>query len=346
MGERQAGGLQVAGLEVAGLAVTLGGRRVLRDISFEAPAGRTTAVLGPSGCGKTTLLRAVCGLQQPDEGQVLVGGRDVSGVPAHERGMGLAFQDRALFPHLDVAGNVAFGLRMAGVSEPATVRRVREVLALVGLEGFEGRRVGSLSGGEAQRVALARSLAPDPAVLCLDEPLGSLDRVLHDRLVEDLRALFDALATTVLLVTHDHAEALALADHLVVVGSAEGPAEGPAAATVLAAGSPREIWLRPPTVAVARFLGHQVLDALSAAALGMDTGGTPWVVVHASAVQLVPGGGAVVRDSLFVGGRTVVRVEVPGVGLVQADTGAWAGPSAGDRVDVRVDPAGVWPVGS
>ena len=334
--------VQAAGLQVAGLTVTLGGRRVLGGVSFGAPAGRTTAVLGPSGCGKTTLLRVVCGLQQPDAGRVLVGGREVTEVPAYRRGMGLAFQDRALFPHLDVAGNVAFGLRMAGMSESAAASRVREVLELVGLGGFEGRRVGGLSGGEAQRVALARSLAPDPAVLCLDEPLGSLDRVLHDRLVEDLRGLFTRLATTVLLVTHDHTEALALADHLVVVG----PAGEHEASTVLASGPPREVWLRPPSVAVARFLGHQVLDAPAAAALGVDVGDAPWVVVHTSAVQVGAGAEAVVRDALFIGGRTVVRLEVPGVGLLQADTGAWAGPAVGDRVGVRLDPAGVWPVGS
>lgn len=336
-------------LALEGLSVTVGGRAVLEDVSFVAPAGRTTAVLGPSGCGKTTLLRVVCGLQAPTSGRVVLGGVDQTAVPAHRRGIGLAFQDRALFPHLDVAGNVGFGLRMAGVPAPAITGRVNEVLGLVGLADFGERRVTSLSGGEAQRVALARSLAPDPPVLCLDEPLGSLDRVLHDRLVDDLRQLFASLATTVLLVTHDHDEALGLADHLVALGGAPDTAGGPS--QVLAAGAPRDVWLRPPSVAAARFLGHQVFDAAAAVTLGVHADGARWVVVHASAVRVTEGGdarvaGARVTGVVFAGAHTVVTVSVPGVGEVRAEVVGDPAVQVGAEVEVAIDPAGVWPIGS
>lgn len=362
------------GLVVEGLSVRLDGVPVLDDVSLVASAGRTTAVLGPSGCGKTTLLGAVCGLVPTSGGRVRVGGRDLTGVPAHRRGVGLALQDRALFPHLDVAGNVGFGLRMAGMAAAGIDARVAEVLSLVGLDGFGHRRVDSLSGGEAQRVALARALAPDPAVLCLDEPLGSLDRSLHDRLVEDLRQLFDGLSTTVLLVTHDHDEALALAEHLVILGPSPGASGG---SKVLAAGAPRNVWLRPPSVAVARILGHQVFDAARVERLvfGADVWeGAPWVVVHPAAVRLLPMGGelpgelggdvvggvvgGVVEDVVFQGGRSMVRVSLAGEGpmggvTLQAEVSSWgtswgsgAAPSLGrgDRVGVSVDPSGVWGV--
>jgi thiamine transport system ATP-binding protein len=344
-------------LVVEGLSVTLGGQRVLDDVSLEAPAGRTTAVLGSSGCGKTTLLRVVCGVERAPggavRGRVVVGDADLTDVPPHRRRMGLAFQDRALFPHLDVGGNVAFGLRMAGVSAERTRGRVAEVLELVGLAGYQRRSVATLSGGEAQRVALARALAPDPDVLCLDEPLGSLDRALHDRLVDDLRHLFATLSTTVLLVTHDHTEALALADHLVVLGVPEEP-ERPSSergSQVLAAGMPQDVWWRPPSRAVARFLGHQVLDAPAAMALGVPpavVGDAPWVAIPAGAIRFTSGGepGAVqgvVGDVQFGGAVTVVDVAVPGAGTVRAEMAGPMGSAGrvGARVAVVVDAAAV-----
>lgn len=346
------------------MVVDLGGQRVLDEVSFVAPGGATTAVLGPSGCGKSTLLRVVSGLEQASAGRVVLGGRDLAGVPAHRRSVGLAFQDRALFPHLDVAGNVGFALRMAGVPAPEVARRSAEVLALVGLSGFERRRVGSLSGGEAQRVALARALAADPAVLCLDEPLGSLDRVLHDRLVEELRTLLRSLRATVLLVTHDHTEALALADHLVVLGG--GGASG--GAHVLATGTPRDVWLRPPSLQVAHFLAHQILDVDDARRVGVPDAllaGARSVVVPPGAVRVWPVGPAAadtgalrgapsderhgeVVDVVVGAGRIEVDVEVAdglagGVSL-RADWGRGGEPNVGERVAVAVDPAGVWPL--
>ena len=174
-------------------------------------------VLGPSGSGKTTLLRVIAGLQRPDAGRVLLDGRDLEGIPPHRRGIGLVFQDHALFPHRDVSGNVSFGLRMRGDPPEAVAARTAEVLDLVGLAGFEHRSIGTLSGGEQQRVALARALAPEPRVLLLDEPLGSLDRRLRDRLLDDLARVFDELGLTAVYVTHDQTEAFALGDRVAVM---------------------------------------------------------------------------------------------------------------------------------
>ena len=204
-------------LVVQGVSVRLGSNRVLDGVDVAVGAGETVALLGPSGSGKSTLLRAIAGLEPLESGTVSIAGVDLAGVPPHRRGVGLMFQDDALFPHTDVRGNVEFGLRMAGMSRAARDARVAEVLALVGLGDLAARRVSQLSGGEQQRVALARTLAPRPRVLMLDEPLGSLDRLLHDRLVDDLRAVLRSADVPALVVTHDHDEAMALADRIVLL---------------------------------------------------------------------------------------------------------------------------------
>ena len=198
-------------LEVRDVTVRFDERVVLDHVNLRVADAEVVALLGPSGSGKSTLLRVIAGILEPDAGSVLVDGVVVDGVPPHRRRVGMVFQDEQLFPHLDVAGNIGFGLRMQGTDRATIAGRVSELLELVGLPGFADRRVQRLSGGEAKRVALARALAPSPAVLLLDEPLTGLDRALHERLVVDLAAVLRATGTTALLVTHDRAEAAALA---------------------------------------------------------------------------------------------------------------------------------------
>jgi ABC-type Fe3+/spermidine/putrescine transport system ATPase subunit len=230
----------------------------LSDVSFVVEEGEILSLLGPSGCGKTTLLRLIAGLETPDAGRVLVDGQDVTGVAPHLRGFGLMFQEYALFPHRDVFGNVAFGLRMAGWARDEIDRRVREVLTLVGLSGFEHRDVNQLSGGERQRVALARSLAPQPRLLMLDEPLGALDRTLRERLLEELPAILNQVGVTSITVTHDQEEAFAMADRVAVMN----------AGRLIQQGTPEAVYRCPASAWVARFLG--LTNLLPARVVGPD----------------------------------------------------------------------------
>lgn len=224
----------------------------LSAISFAVEQGEIVCLLGPSGCGKTTLLRVIAGLEPPDGGQVLVDGEDMTHTPPHLRGFGLMFQEYALFPHKDVFGNVAFGLRMQGLNHNAVAGRVAEALTLVGLAGFERRDVSQLSGGERQRVALARSLAPQPRLLMLDEPLGALDRNLRERLLDELPQILHQAGATAITVTHDQEEAFAIADRVVLMHGGR----------VVQVGTPREVYRQPTSAWVARFLGlTNLLDA-------------------------------------------------------------------------------------
>ena len=202
-------------LDVTDLVVRFGERTVLDRVTLHVDDGEVVGLLGPSGAGKSTLLRVVAGLLRPDAGTVCLDGVDVTDRPAHTRNIGMMFQDEQLFPHLDVAANVAFGPRMHRWPAAEIDGRVDELLALVGLAGFGARRIDRLSGGEKKRVALARSLAPRPAVLLLDEPLTGLDRELHDRLIGELAEVLRATGTTAVLVTHDRDEAAALAGRVV-----------------------------------------------------------------------------------------------------------------------------------
>ena len=206
--------LSVEALSVEAVTVEFGGRVVLDRVGLEVAPAEVVCLLGPSGSGKSTLLQVVAGLLAPDAGTVRWEGEDLTTVPAHRRRFGLVFQDALLFPHLDVAGNVGYGLKVAGWSRRVVSERVEQLLALVDLEGCAARDVATLSGGEAQRVALARALAPAPRLLLLDEPFGALDRDLRDRLAVDVRALLHRLQTPAVHVTHDLAEAELVADRV------------------------------------------------------------------------------------------------------------------------------------
>jgi ABC-type Fe3+/spermidine/putrescine transport system ATPase subunit len=222
---------------------------VLHGISLDVRAAEIACLLGPSGCGKTTLLRIIAGLETPDRGEVLFEGRGVLDVPVHKRGFGLMFQDYALFPHKDVAANVAFGLQMQGLPTREVQRRVEEALELVNLQHLAHRDIHQLSGGEQQRVALARSLAPRPRLLLLDEPIGALDRTLRDRLLEELRGILKRVQVTVLYVTHDQSEAFAISDRVILMRQGQ----------VVQAGAPEDVYRTPANAWAAAFLGMRNL---------------------------------------------------------------------------------------
>ncbi len=241
-------------LEIRDIIKSFVGDPGLYGVSLDLERGCILCLLGPSGCGKTTLLRIVAGLEQADSGRVLFDGRDMSAVPPHQRNFGMMFQEFALFPHKDVFENVAFGLRMQKEPAETIARRTAEALALVGLEGFASRNVGELSGGERQRVALARSLAPQPRLLMLDEPMGALDRALRERLMVDIRRILKRVGMTSIFVTHDQAEAFAIADVIAVMNQGRVEQVAP----------PEELYRRPANATVARFLGfHNLLDGLT-----------------------------------------------------------------------------------
>ncbi|MAT61225.1 MAG: hypothetical protein CMH41_06245 [Micrococcales bacterium] len=204
-------------LSIRQAVVNYAERTALAGLTLNVSAGETVAVLGPSGCGKSTLLRAVAGLEPLTQGEIVLDGRDLAGVPTYRRQVGLMFSDHALFPHLNVAENVGFGLRMGKWSKPEIADRVTEMLSLVGLVDRADSVVTELSGGQAQRVALARTLAPQPAVVLLDEPMSSLDRALRRDLTETLAQSLDQAGATAVLVTHDRDEALRLGDRVAVM---------------------------------------------------------------------------------------------------------------------------------
>ena len=256
-------GLTQEGLEIEHISRRFDRTLAVQDVSFQVAPGEVVAVLGPSGCGKSTVLSIVAGLLTPDAGDICWAGQSLANVPAYQRGFGLMFQDFVLFPHRNVFDNVAFGLQIAGLPAPEIQQRVSEALELVGLPGFGGRDVNTLSGGEQQRVALARSLAPRPRLLMLDEPLGALDRALRERLVEDLRLILRRMHQTALYVTHDQEEAFVLADRVVLMN----------AGRVEQIGSPAELYNHPATEFAARFLG---MDNLLPGRRVCDTGGC-WI---------------------------------------------------------------------
>lgn len=348
-----------AGLEVSSLTVRFGDAVAVDEVSLAVEPGETVAVVGPSGSGKSSLLRAVAGLERPATGTVTWDGTDLTAVAPHERGFGLMFQDHALFGHRTVGENVAFGVRMQGADRAAQAARVAEVLEQVDLAGFADRTIDTLSGGEAQRVALARALAPSPRLLMLDEPLGSLDRSLRDRLAHQIRAVLGELGLAAVHVTHDQEEAYAVADRLVVMRAGRVVRDGAAA----------EVWGDPGTEFVARFLGHEnIVDAADAIAMGLGDGTGPVVVREAalaiaghtptatpptsSAAAGGRGAGtplglpATVGDVRFRGplSRVELDVALPTGPTVRLVVHTARPPAAGDEVVVTVDPTQTVPL--
>lgn len=329
----------MSSVSVAEVSKSFGHTPVLTDVSLDVADGRTMSLLGPSGSGKSTLLRIVAGLEPADAGSVSIDGIDVTRRPAHERDVGVVFQDQALFPHLDVGGNVAFGLRMAGIARSARATRVAEVLSVVGLAGYEGRDPSTLSGGEAQRVALARALAPSPSVVLLDEPLAALDQLLRERLLLELRTIFDALGVTVIAVTHDPTEAAALGHQVAVLVDGR----------IAQVDEPGVVMARPASADVAGLIGHRnVSDGLVRdGQVHSAWGQFPTDVADGPvSVLLLPDGitsssdgslEGVVTGRIFRGGSAFAVVE--GSRWPPLDVRADASWQVGDTVRLDVDPA-------
>jgi spermidine/putrescine transport system ATP-binding protein len=241
-------------IELIELSKGFGDVTAVDDITLQIPGGEFFSLLGPSGCGKTTTLRLIAGFERPDGGRILLDGRDMSGTPPHKRKVNTVFQSYALFPHLSVADNVAFGLRRQRVQRDQLMRRVDTVLESVRLEGLSKRRPSELSGGQQQRVALARALVLNPSVLLLDEPLGALDAKLRKALQLELKALQEEFGITFVYVTHDQEEALTMSDRIAVMSSGR----------IEQVASPEEIYEEPSTVFVADFLGTSNLMTATA----------------------------------------------------------------------------------
>jgi thiamine transport system ATP-binding protein len=292
-------------LEIDEVTVRYGSVTAVDGAGLTVPARTVMAIMGPSGSGKSTLLRAVAGLEHLDRGVVRWDGVDVTGVPPHRRRFALMFQDYALFPHRSVAGNVAFGLRMQGWGRDQITTRVDEVLEMVGLAGLGSRPVSALSGGQQQRVALGRTLAPQPRLILLDEPLGALDRVLRDQLLDDMRAIFDRLGTTVLYVTHDRQEAFAVADVIAVMGEGR----------IVRCDAPERLWTDPGSAFVAGQLGlDNIVPAAQLEHWLPDAPGHGMAIIPGRALRLTSGTGVpatVIRDR-FEGGSHRVTVLIEG----------------------------------
>ncbi len=291
-------------LGVHDLTVSYGTTRILEGIGLSVATGERFAVMGPSGSGKSTLLRAIAGLTPIDSGRIMIDGQDMVNTPAHKRPVGLMFQDYALFPHMTVIENISYGLRMSGVGAKERESRSNELLDLVGLDGFAQRKPTTLSGGEQQRVALARTLAPSPSAVLLDEPLGSLDISLRESLLAETRAILDALNTTSVYVTHDRSEAFAFCDRMAILHRG----------MLVRVGTPDEIWHDPQSEFVARSIGQTNLVPLreiSDARAGL-------AFVPPDAVKVHPNGRhvGITTASRFEDGTHVVRVRMGSEGFI------------------------------
>ncbi len=351
----------MSALTLERLSKSYDGAAVVRDVSIKIGEGEFVSLLGPSGCGKTTILRMAAGLVEPSQGRVLIGADDVTGLPPNRRGLGLVFQSYALFPHLNVFENVAFGLRRRRVPRAELKQRAERALAMVRLAGFGERYPRQLSGGQQQRVAIARAIAPEPRVLLFDEPLSNLDAQLRDEMQIELKRLQRSLGVTTLFVTHDQSEALSLSDRVGVM----------ARGIMQQFGSPEDVYHRPATAFVASFIGKPnrlrgVVAArrgeggvirlgegveIAAASVPEPQGAAVEVIIRQETVRLEPGDagevalrGAVALRS-FSGARVryVIRV-ADGVELL-ADTpshGAQAALAPDTRVTIALDPAAVF----
>ncbi|UFN48085.1 ABC transporter ATP-binding protein [Roseomonas sp. OT10] len=324
-----------AGVELVKVTKRYGQAVAVDGIDLRIPAGSYCCLLGPSGCGKSTTLRMIAGHESITEGDVLIGPRNVGGLPPAGRGTAMMFQSYALFPHLDCLDNVAFGLRMRGVGKAERHERARKMLALVHMESYASRLPAQLSGGQQQRVALARALVTEPSVLLLDEPLSALDPFLRVRVRAELKRLHQELGITFIHVTHSQEEAMALSDLAVVMNAGH----------IEQADHPRIVFSRPATAFVARFIGaHNVIALPDGGSVAVRS--DRLLVSHAASGE--PGLAARVAMVEYQGTYVQLRLEVPGrpdLIAVLADDVFDAAPLAeGDAVTVGWSPADAHPV--
>ena len=292
-----------APVSIRSVTQSYGGAVALDDVSLEIAAGEFIVLLGPSGCGKTTLLNLIGGFAEPVSGQILINGKDMAGVPPAKRPTTTVFQDYALFPHMTLAENVGFGLRMRGMARPERRAQAQEMLALVGLPGKADRRPHELSGGQRQRVALARALAVAPDVLLLDEPLGALDLKLRRAMQDELKSIQRRVGTTFVHVTHDQEEAMAIADRIVVMNAGKIADIGP----------PRDVYLAPKSLFSAVFMGeiNQIAVRNGQSAFGPVAVGDGVLLIRPDCIGLsgrLPIGACTVASTTFFG--TYVRALV------------------------------------
>ncbi len=314
----------------------------LDSLNLEVGAGELVALLGPSGCGKTTALRIVAGLDRADEGQVVLKGRDINGLPAHKRNMGMVFQAYSLFPNMTAAENVAFGLQMRKVSKSKRREKANELLELVGLPSHAHRYTHQLSGGQQQRVALARALAIQPEVLLLDEPLSALDAKVRTNLREEIRRLQLSLGTTTIFVTHDQEEAMAVSDRVAVMNKGR----------IEQIDSPDVLYNTPATDFVAGFVGSMnriqatksgsslfvIGRTVGASKIGPEVEGAVTALIRHESVRVTPDAKSdvVILNRSFLGPVSRITCQLPGGGLIHSmmSSADSAGLRAGDRVKV------------
>ena len=352
-----ANGTRAAEVQLRNVSKRYGNVTAVKPLDLTIPAGSLVTLLGPSGCGKTTLLRMIAGLERVSQGNILIGGQDVTQLSAGERNVSMVFQSYALFPHMNVLENVAYGLISGGAGKKEARARAEEILELVGLKGFGPRLPSEMSGGQQQRVAVARALVLKPDVLLFDEPLSHLDARLRRSMREEIRALQQDLGVTVVYVTHDQSEALAVSDIIVVMRAAE----------IAQVGTPRELYGAPDNVFVAAFMGEAnhvkgVLATASASTgvVSLDTlkielphrnlpAGEVDVVIRPEAIRLVGADGigclrATVRTSTYMGTHAEYNLDTPVGSLFCVAPEAATLRKVGEVTGVMLDAGGVFAV--
>lgn len=306
-----------------------GSVKAVDSVDLTVAPGEFFAMLGPSGSGKTTCLRLIAGFEQPTSGHIEIFGETAEGVPPYRRNVNTVFQDYALFPHLNILDNVAYGLMVKGVAKTERHREAEKALEMVKLPGYGARKPGQLSGGQRQRVALARALVNKPKVLLLDEPLGALDLKLREQMQEELKSLQRSLGITFVFVTHDQGEALSMADRVAVFNDGK----------IVQAGTPFEIYNQPRTRFVADFVGSSNVIAPDAMkALG---GEARWTSLRPEAIRIVSEGGvaATVRSTSFLGASTKLFVDTAVTSLTVSLPAGHPAPTTGESIRISWSPS-------